>query len=201
MCIRDRVKDDFTLEYKVNDGAFEKAAIKEFTYNKDSKNVVMTFDKISGAVDPKDVTVKVTYKDVAKTAEFRVELGSGVKYYVDATNGKDSNNGTSPETAWQTIDRVNQEKFQPGDQILFKAGETWTGALKPQGSGAVSYTHLEKGMSAEGMLKILAIAKEERANGKQVMLVNMKKNKKFQKEQLMNEGYTDIQEIFKDNIK
>ena len=29
----------------------------------------MTFDKISGAVDPKDVTVKVTYKDVAKTAE------------------------------------------------------------------------------------------------------------------------------------
>lgn len=129
------VKDDFTLEYKVNDGAFEKAAIKEFTYNKDSKNVVMTFDKISGAVDPKDVTVKVTYKDVAKTAEFRVELGSGVKYYVDATNGKDSNNGTSPETAWQTIDRVNQEKFQPGDQILFKAGETWTGALKPQGSG------------------------------------------------------------------
>ena len=129
------VKDDFTLEYKVNDGAFEKAAIKEFTYNKDSKNVVMTFDKISGAVDPKDVTVKVTYKDVAKTAEFRVELGSGVKYYVDATNGKDSNNGTSPETAWQTIDRVNQEKFQPGDQSLFKAGETWTGALKPQGSG------------------------------------------------------------------
>ena len=60
---------------------------------------------------------------------------------------------------------------------------------------------IEKGMSAEGMLKILAIAKEERANGKQVMLVNMKKNKKFQKEQLMNEGYTDIQEIFKDNIK
>ena len=54
---------------------------------------------------------------------------------MDATNGKDSNNGTSPETAWQTIDRVNQEKFQPGDQILFKAGETWTGALKPQGSG------------------------------------------------------------------
>ena len=60
---------------------------------------------------------------------------------------------------------------------------------------------IEKGLSAEGMLKILAIAKEERANGKQVMLVNMKKNKKFQKEQLMNEGYTDIQEIFKDNIK
>lgn len=98
----------------MNDGAFEKAAIKEFTYNKDSKNVVMTFDKISGAVDPKDVTVKVTYKDVAKTAEFRVELGSGVKYYVDATNGKDSNNGTSPETAWQTIGQSQPGKIPAG---------------------------------------------------------------------------------------
>lgn len=80
----------------------------------------MTFDKISGAVDPKDVTVKVTYKDVAKTAEFRVELGSGVKYYVDATNGKDSNNGTSPETAWQTIDRVNQENSSRETRFCLK---------------------------------------------------------------------------------
>lgn len=129
------VKDDFTVEYKVNDGSFENARVKEFTYDKENKNVVMTFEKIAGAVDPKNVTVKVTYKGVSKTADFTVELGSGVKYYVDATNGKDNNNGTSPETAWQTLERVNQEVFQPGDQILFKAGETWTGALKPQGSG------------------------------------------------------------------
>ena len=129
------VKEDFTVEYKVNDGSFETARVKDFTYDKANKNVVMTFEKISGAVDTKNVTVKVTYKGVSKTAEFTVELGSGVKYYVDATSGKDSNNGTSPETAWQTLERVNKEVFQPGDQILFKAGETWTGALKPQGSG------------------------------------------------------------------
>ncbi len=129
------VKEDFTVEYKVNDGSFETARVKDFTYDKANKNVVMTFEKISGAVDTKNVTVKVTYKGVSKTAEFTVELGSGVKYYVDATSGKDSNNGTSSETAWQTLERVNKEVFQPGDQILFKAGETWTGALKPQGSG------------------------------------------------------------------
>ena len=129
------VKEDFTVEYKVNDGSFETARVKDFTYDKANKNVVMTFEKISGAVDTKNVTVKVTYKGVSNTAEFTVELGSGVKYYVDATSGKDSNNGTSPETAWQTLERVNKEVFQPGDQILFKAGETWTGALKPQGSG------------------------------------------------------------------
>lgn len=59
---------------------------------------------------------------------------------------------------------------------------------------------IEKGMSAEGMLKVLETAKAERASGKQVMLVNMKKNKKFQKEQLVNDGYTDIREFFKDSI-
>ncbi len=59
---------------------------------------------------------------------------------------------------------------------------------------------IEKGMPAEGMQKVLQLAKEERANGKQVMLVNMKKNKKFQKEQLAEEGYTDVQEFYKDSI-
>ena len=59
---------------------------------------------------------------------------------------------------------------------------------------------LEKNMSKEGILKVLAMAKEDRANGKQVLIVNMKKNKKFQKDQLAEEGYTDIQDIYNDNI-
>lgn len=59
---------------------------------------------------------------------------------------------------------------------------------------------IEKGMPAEGMLKVLELAKTKRAEGKQVMLVNMKKNKKFQKEQLTAEGYLDIQEFYKDSI-
>ncbi len=33
-------------------------------------------------------------------------------------------------------------------------------------------------MPQEGMLKVLALAKKERENGRQVMIVNMKKNKK-----------------------
>ena len=59
---------------------------------------------------------------------------------------------------------------------------------------------IEKGMPAEGMLKILTAAKEERAAGKQVQIAVMKKNKKFQKEQLVSEGYHDIQEFYKDSI-
>ena len=56
---------------------------------------------------------------------------------------------------------------------------------------------IEKGMPQEKMLEVLAFAKEQRAAGKQVMLSIMKKNKKFQKEQLSQEGYTEIKESFK----
>ncbi len=59
---------------------------------------------------------------------------------------------------------------------------------------------IEKNMSQEGILKVLAMAKEDRANGKQVLIVNMKKNKKFQKDQLVSEGYEDIQEVYCDNM-
>ena len=59
---------------------------------------------------------------------------------------------------------------------------------------------IEKNMPQEGMLKVLALAKAERENGRQVMIVNMKKNKKFQKEQLAEQGYTDITECYRNSI-
>jgi len=55
---------------------------------------------------------------------------------------------------------------------------------------------IEKGMPSEGVTRILALAKEERAKGYQVLVSNMKKNKKFQKDQLAQDGYTDVKECF-----
>jgi len=57
---------------------------------------------------------------------------------------------------------------------------------------------LEKDMGNESLLKILQLSKEEREAGKEVSIINMKKNKKFQKEQLTNEGYGKIIEYYKD---
>ena len=59
---------------------------------------------------------------------------------------------------------------------------------------------IEKNMPQEGMLKVLNLAKAERAAGRQVMIANMKKNKKFQKEQLTEQGYGDIVECYRDSI-
>ncbi|WP_178019560.1 right-handed parallel beta-helix repeat-containing protein [uncultured Paenibacillus sp.] len=61
---------------------------------------------------------------------------SGTVYFVDAVEGNDMNAGTSPEAAWQTLDKVNDMTFAPGDSILFKAGSAWSGTLHPKGSGS-----------------------------------------------------------------
>ena len=49
----------------------------------------------------------------------------GATYYVSASSGDDSAQGTSPEQAWKTLAKVSGERFQPGDQILLARGSTW----------------------------------------------------------------------------
>ena len=58
---------------------------------------------------------------------------------------------------------------------------------------------LEKKMTKEGILKVLALAKADREAGCQALVVNMKKNKKFQKEQLAKEGYEEIIDCYGDS--
>ena len=60
---------------------------------------------------------------------------------------------------------------------------------------------IEKGISGEELCKVIAKAQEERKDGAQVLVVRMNKNKKFQKEQLTKEGYTQFKEFYKDPLK
>ena len=64
---------------------------------------------------------------------------NAVNYYVSPT-GSDANNGTSPTTAWRSIQRVLQVVFslQPGDQVLFERGGIYRGELIMPNSGNVS---------------------------------------------------------------
>lgn len=59
---------------------------------------------------------------------------------------------------------------------------------------------VEKNMPSDKMLKILQQANEKRANGEQINIAIMKKNKKFQKEQMEKEGYTVFEEFFVDKM-
>lgn len=49
---------------------------------------------------------------------------TGTKYYVSA-DGQDTNDGKSPATAWRTIKKVNDYKFEPGDGVFFKRGDSF----------------------------------------------------------------------------
>ena len=59
----------------------------------------------------------------------------GTTYYVDSESGSDENPGTTSSQAWASLEKVNQQTYQPGDRILFKAGTEYTGQFNPKGSG------------------------------------------------------------------
>ena len=52
-------------------------------------------------------------------------------WHVDSEGGNDSAAGTSPETAWKTLERVNGAAIAPGDSVLFRRGGLWRGTLRP----------------------------------------------------------------------
>ncbi len=68
--------------------------------------------------------------------------------------------------------------------------------FKIPGTGEKTAYLIEKNMPAERMQEILTKAKAERATGKIVNIAIMKKNKKFQKEQMEAEGYTVFEEFY-----
>ena len=59
-------------------------------------------------------------------------------YYVDSVIGADTNTGLTPTEAWRTLAKVSSFIFRPGDVILFKAGNSWTGTLSLHGSGTLA---------------------------------------------------------------
>ncbi len=59
---------------------------------------------------------------------------------------------------------------------------------------------IEKGVCAEVLCDVIAQAQEARKDGTQVLIARMNKNKKFQKEQLTNEGYNEFKEFYRSPI-
>ncbi|MCI6811597.1 MAG: histidine--tRNA ligase [Lachnospiraceae bacterium] len=59
------------------------------------------------------------------------------------------------------------------------------------------YVYLvEKGMPADRLCEIMREAQQAREKGEQVLVARMNKNKKFQKEQLTQEGYEEFREFY-----
>ncbi len=70
----------------------------------------------------------------------------------------------------------------------------------PTQSEKVAYL-FEKGLDSSRLSQVISQAMKQRAEGTQVLVAQMNKNKKFQKEQLTKEGYTDIKEFYREGLR
>ncbi len=70
----------------------------------------------------------------------------------------------------------------------------------PEEYNKVAYL-IEKGVKEDTLCDVIAQAQEERKNGTQVLVTRMNKNKKFQKEQLKEQGYEEFKEFYKNPLK
>jgi len=60
---------------------------------------------------------------------------------------------------------------------------------------------IEKGVGTDVLCDVMKQAQEARNNGEQILVARMNKNKKFQKEQLIKEGYEEFKEFYKNPLK
>ena len=116
--------------------------------------------------------------------EFGGSVGGGGRY--DEMIGKFTGNNTCACGFSIGFERIIMLLMERGFQV-------------PQ-TGSKKALLIEKNMPAEGMMKVLKQAEEDRKNGSVVTIAVMKKNKKFQKEQLKEEGYEEIVEFFADRM-
>ncbi|MCI5699824.1 MAG: histidine--tRNA ligase [Lachnospiraceae bacterium] len=147
--------------------------------------------------------------DACKTADFRIvfdpTLVRGMSYYtgpifeiaMDEFGGSVGGGGRYDEMIGKfTGQNVCACGFSIGfERIVMLLLER--GFVIPRSQDKVAYL-IEKNMPAEKLQDILKEAGIMRKSGTQVALSVMKKNKKFQKEQLIAEGYTEIKEFFKE---
>ena len=45
----------------------------------------------------------------------------GTTYYISSLNGDNNADGTSPDTAWESVMKINDITLQPGDKVLLES--------------------------------------------------------------------------------
>ena len=159
----------------------------------------------------KDLQTIIQSVDAVKTAKFNISfdptLVRGMSYYtgpifeiaIDEYGGSVGGGGRYDEMIGKfTGQNVSAVGFSVGfERIIMLLMER--DYQVPTANQKKAFL-VEKNMPAEQLLKVFEQATQERSKGIQVNISVMKKNKKFQKEQLTAEGYTEIQEFFKDRM-
>ena len=167
-------------------------------------------DKLADVLDPKtaeDMETIIASVHAVKTADFQIvfdpTLVRGMSYYtgpifeisIDGFGGSVGGGGRYDEmigrfTGNQTCACGFSVGFERIVMLLLERDYQ-----VPKKGRKMAFL-LEKGISRENMLNAFKEAETLRKEGCQVSMNMMKKNKKFQKDQLMAEGYEEIREFF-----
>ncbi|MBP3879481.1 MAG: histidine--tRNA ligase [Lachnospiraceae bacterium] len=145
--------------------------------------------------------------DAVKTADFRIQfdptLVRGMSYYtgpifeiaMDEYGGSVGGGGRYDEMIGKfTGQQTPAVGFSIGfERIIMLLLER--GFIVPDAERKVAFL-IEKKMPEEKLVEVFSEARKEREKGSAVAISVMKKNKKFQKDQLAAEGYTEIREFF-----
>ena len=190
---------------------FDKACVDKYLamfeeITNDVQGVRYVKEKLEGVLEPEyadGLELIMNSVDAVKAADFKIAfdptLVRGMSYYtgpifeisMDEFGGSVGGGGRYHEMIGKfTGNNTCACGFSIGfERIIMLLMER--GFQIPQ-IGTKKALLIEKNMPAEGMMKVLKQAEEDRKNGSVVTIAVMKKNKKFQKEQLGKEGYQEF---------
>ncbi|MCD8155096.1 MAG: histidine--tRNA ligase [Clostridiales bacterium] len=180
----------------------------------DTAGVRFCKEKLAGVLPEKvadDLETIISTVEAVKTADFKMAfdptLVRGMSYYtgpifeisMDEFGGSVGGGGRYDEMIGKfTGNNISACGFSIGfERIVMLLLEK---DYRIPAAGAKKAYLIEKNMPAEKLTVILKQAEEERKAGTQVNISIMKKNKKFQKEQMAAEGYTEVTEFFRDRM-
>ncbi|MBQ8983204.1 MAG: ATP phosphoribosyltransferase regulatory subunit, partial [Lachnospiraceae bacterium] len=180
----------------------------------DTAGIALLKDKLQGFLAPEiaeDLTTIIASVERVKSADFKMSfdptLVRGMSYYtgpifeisMDEYGGSVGGGGRYDEMIGKfTGQNTSACGFSIGfERIVMLLLER--DYKIPTAGTKVAYL-IEKNLPEDKLMEIFEQAGVERADGKQVNIVMMKKNKKFQKEQMMSEGYEEFKEFFIDKI-
>ena len=169
-------------------------------------------EKLTGFLDPDvadNMSTIIESVMAAKTANFKIvfdpTLVRGMSYYtgpifeisIDGFSGSVGGGGRYDEmigkfTGTPTPATGFSIGFERIIMLLMEKGFEVPGAKEKK-----AYL-LCKDLASDKLAEVVTKAGAERSQGNNVNIVYMKKNKKFQKEQLVSEGYSIIEEVYND---
>ncbi len=215
----DKIGLEGVREDLINEGYAEESINKYLSlFEKvtgDIEGVRFLKDTLTEVLDPKvaeDLETIISSVENTKSADFKMSfdptLVRGMSYYtgpifeisMDEFGGSVGGGGRYDEMIGRfTGQQTPACGFSIGfERIVMLLLER---EYKVPSNGAKTAYLIEKNMPADKLIEILDKAKKEREDGRQINIAIMKKNKKFQKEQMMRDGYEEFEEFYATEFK